>query len=680
LKRFLQTRWFEIALLALISGLTYLPRIGELTYYRDDWYFLYEALVVGPRALIEVALHTRPIRGPLYALYFSLFGLDPFPYHVVMYLTRLAGGLGALWLFHLIWRGRRHSNFFMSALFVLFPGFLWWVSGFEFQPYVLSVTLQVFSIAFTLKAVSVDSMPNRLGWTVAALLSGWTYLALVEYAIGAEVFRLLCVYLYVRRESSQMNHFSSLVRTLKRYGPHLLIPIVFVIWYQFLFDNWRPEQEAGAQLSRLFSSPLNLAWAFVDTLRSVLNVTLFAWFVPFNQNFYGNRLRDVLLGLTFAALTVAVVYVANRFMKTDAGEESEKELSHGAMHLEMLWLGLLGALGGVLPVILANRVVVFERISQYTLPASLGGIVFLGGLVYSVSSRTLRAVMLSALIGLAALSHHGLAARAVIEEQIIAEFWWQVAWRAPDIKDGTTLVVTYPGVNYGDGDDMVWGPANFIYRPDRQERTPVHIPISASRMESASVLDIIMGDRDYEETDLVIKNITTVINYRNQLIVTQPSQASCVHVMDPRWSLISIHAPQFLHASFQHSKVENILVEGESPTPLANPFGSEPPRTWCYYFQKADLARQRGDWNEIVRLGDEAQALSLHPNDQVEWIPFAQAYAFLGDHEQVRGLSTRINTQKFYKLQACRHLEAMAEYGYPLAPEMQETVDDAFCR
>ena len=70
MKRFSQTRWFEVVFLALISGLTYLPRIGEMGYYRDDWYFLYDALVSGPQALIEIALHTRPIRGPLYALYF----------------------------------------------------------------------------------------------------------------------------------------------------------------------------------------------------------------------------------------------------------------------------------------------------------------------------------------------------------------------------------------------------------------------------------------------------------------------------------------------------------------------------------------------------------------------------------------------------------------------------------
>src|SRR6185295_10860947 len=194
LKKTKNTRLAEISFLAFISGLTYLPRIGELTYYRDDWYFLYDALVIGPRALIEIALHTRPIRGPLYELYFSLFGLNPLPYHIILYITRLVGGIGALWLFNLLWPQKRHANFFMAVLFLLFPGFLWWVAGFEFQPYVLSVTLQAFSIAFTLKAISSETASKRLGWTIAALLSGWAYLALVEYAIGMEAFRLLCVY------------------------------------------------------------------------------------------------------------------------------------------------------------------------------------------------------------------------------------------------------------------------------------------------------------------------------------------------------------------------------------------------------------------------------------------------------------------------------------------------------
>src|SRR5262245_22898563 len=229
--------------------------------------------------------------------YYSLFGLNPFPWHVTMYLTRLAGGIGALWLFNLVWPNRRQVNFFMAALFLLYPGFLWWVSGFEFQPYVLSVALQAFSIAFTLEAIVSASVVPRLTWTVAAILSGWAYLALVEYAIGMEVFRLLCVYLFVQRDHPQWKFIPAAVQTLRVSALHLSIPLVFVLWYQFLFDNWRRAQDAGTQLGRLFDSPTTILWRLVDLARSFLNVAIFAWVVPFYQNFYSNRLRDILPGL-----------------------------------------------------------------------------------------------------------------------------------------------------------------------------------------------------------------------------------------------------------------------------------------------------------------------------------------------------------------------------------------------
>jgi hypothetical protein len=376
-----------------------------------------------------------------------------------------------------------------------------------------------------------------------------------------------------------------------------------------------------------------------------------------------------------------LIYLANKYLNGTAnGTEDEFETASFSWRKELLWVGLLGTLGGVLPVVLANRVVTFERISQYTLPASLTGVVFLGGLIYSVFPKQLRTILLSGLIGLAVLSHHGLAAQAVNEEQTISDFWKQVVWRAPDIRSGTTLVVAYPNINYLEGNDVAWGPANFIYYPGRQERMPVDIPLPASRLEQDSILQIINGNKSFEQTDLVVKFVHTVTDYRNQLIMTQPSQLACVHVLDPRWPDLSIYDQPFLHAAYQNSKVNNIITDAASHELPAYAFGSELPHEWCFYYQKADLARQQGDWEEVAHLGNEAQKLEFHPNDQIEWMPFLQAYAFLGNEKQVKGISTRVNTESFYRQLACQNLNAMAEHGYPLTPEMQSFVDELFCQ
>jgi hypothetical protein len=385
--------------------------------------------------------------------------------------------------------------------------------------------------------------------------------------------------------------------------------------------------------------------------------------------------------LVFAAFILGLIYLANKYLRTySRTSEEESETPASTWHKELLWVGLLGTLGGVLPVVLANRVVTFERISQYTLPASLTGVIFLGGLIYSIFPKTIRMILLSGLIGLAVLSHHGLAARAVNEERTISDFWKQVIWRVPDIRSGATLVVTYPDINYLEGNDVVWGPANFIYYPEGQSQMPVDIPLPASRLEQDSILQIINGDRSFEQTDLVIKFIHTETNYKNQLILTQPSQASCVHVLDPRWPDLSIYDQPFIHAGVQNSKIENIIADAEFHELPAYAFGSELLHEWCFYYQKADLARQQDDWKEVARLGDEAQKLGFNPDDQVEWMPFLQAYAFLGKEKQVKEISTRINGEPFYRQLACKNLNAMAGHGYPLTPEIQSHVDELFCQ
>jgi len=68
-------------------------------------------------------------------------------------------------------------------------------------------------------------------------------------------------------------------------------------------------------------------------------------------------------------------------------------------------------------------------------------------------------------------------------------------------------------------------------------------------------------------------------------------------------------------------------------------FGKEPPHTWCYFYEKAELARQAGDWELVARLGDEAINQGYAPSDPYEWLPFIEAYALSDDLKQAGQLS-----------------------------------------
>jgi hypothetical protein len=85
------------------------------------------------------------------------------------------------------------------------------------------------------------------------------------------------------------------------------------------------------------------------------------------------------------------------------------------------------------------------------------------------------------------------------------------------------------------------------------------------------------------------------------------------------------------------SNPAQILTSATASMPAI--YKPEPEHGWCYYFEKADLARQLGDWEEVTRLGDIAFKLEDHPNNPVERFVFIEGYAHVGDWERALKLS-----------------------------------------
>jgi hypothetical protein len=665
-KKVKESLWLETTALVIISIFVYLIHVGKFSYYRDDWYYMYDGLVGGGGIFVEMFRHLRPARGPLYEFLFGLFGTNPTPYHILLYFIRLIGGLAALWLFRILWPKQRSATFLMALLFLIYPGFLWWIQGFEYQPMVLSVGLQIFSIIFTLKAIQSDSRFAWILWMLASLLSGWAYLAFVEYAIGMEVFRWLCAFLIISHTSKE-TLIRKIIRTIRIVAIPLLIPALFLIWRVFLFDNERKAADISLQTGIILSSPGTVLWWLVRFFQSVLNVSGFAWALPFNENFYFLRLRDMLFAIGWMIVVIAISYLIYQVTHGD-----DEPTSAWTWQREAISMGILGVGAGVVPIIIANRVVTFERFSHYALPASLAAVTFIVGLVYMLTDTRIRLASLSALIGLSVLTHHAVAAQARNEEALINDFWHQVAWRAPALRAGTMLVVNYAGINYADGSDIVWGPANFIYYSQPQSQVPVTVPIAAARMEADTPRNILEGAQ-VDFTFIIVNDIH--YDFDNLLVISMPSENSCIHMLDAKWAELSIADTALVALSAPRSRIENVLIDENLHTPPETVFGEEPPHEWCYYYQKAQLARQKSDWEAIAKIQSDVTRLDLHPNDQVEWMPFLQSAAMSGDVKQVKKISTLINTEQLYKQQACQNLMAMDE----LTPEIQDAVSELVC-
>jgi hypothetical protein len=254
-------------------------------------------------------------------------------------------------------------------------------------------------------------------------------------------------------------------------------------------------------------------------------------------------------------------------------------------------------------------------------------------------------------------------------------FWWQVSWRVPQLKEGTVLMADYAGKGIPE-DYGVWGPANLIYYPKLDPKSATDLKVTAATLNTSDVIAAISQATQTHDR----RSIYTESNFNNLLVLSMPSETSCVHVLDGENLELSDTSRSEIIAVAPYSKINQIVLADEMTTPPTSIFGKEPSPGWCYYYEKADLARQRGDWQEVVRLGNYVLENDLRPYDVLEWMPFIEGFAYAMQEEQVHHLSTIIRDNLFYRYQACKLVETDSRKITEQFPEGHQLLVEELCQ
>lgn len=720
-------RYLPYLLLLVVSALTYLPFIGRFTYANDDWYLMYGAHVQGADYFAPAYERDRPMRAYVLGPAYELFGDDPLPYHVSAYVFRFLSAVSLFWLLNQVWdrglssrrqtayRGPKEesseragldtpsatrpavfsiTNLLITLLFLIYPGFLSQPNPIDYQSQIVSLFTAMTSLALTVAALKTSKLALKVAYLVLSFLLAWIYLGLIEYYLGLEVLRLLCVFLVVRRQGhtyrgtqekrSLIPNSQLLIRTFLSWLPSLLGPLTFLIWRLFFFTSERNATDVGLQFGALFASPLQTGlWWLARFVQDTINVVFLAWGVPLYHLGFNLRLSETWIGFVLAfAVAAGVVFVLTRVQESESSTfgadppspEVELQESITDWRAEMLWVGLISAAAGLIPVILVNRHVEFFSLSRYTLASSVGAAMAVVAMLGYLSSARLRWGLVGLLTGLAVLTHYANAVNIAREADAVRNFWWQVAWRVPQMRDGTTLAAQFPASIQEDY--FLWGAANLIYHPEPQTAQPIEAPIGAVLLTPENMTRILTR-KGVDEPDR--RNTHVVMDYGNMLILAQADVGSCVRVLDGTQPELSASDDPRIMLVASRSRIENVIVAGPSPVPLEAAFGPEPERGWCWYYQQAALARQRGEWALVASLGDGALEKGFYPSDGVEWFPFMQAYALLGREKDLRQLSTILRADAFLGDQACAILTNMAANGM-LTPEMESSALEWYCR
>ncbi len=661
--------WVEIALMLIVSAAIYLPFVAQFGYYNDDWYSMYAARVAGTQVFHEIYGLDRPGRAYVMIPLYEIFQGNPLYYNISAYVFRILGAMCLLWLLRLVWRERKVETFLIAFLFLIYPGFLSMPNGIDFQSHLIALCLVFLSIGLSVLAVRGNGIKRILLWVVA-LLTGWAYLSQMEYYLGFEAARLFLFAVLAWRDNPGWK--KKVLRTVYAWIPFSPVPIFYLIWRLFFFSSERIATDVDLQFGNLTAAPLVTLYDWIGNfIQSFLNVTLFAWGVPLYQLAFplgtSASIRGITLGVVIALVSVAVLILLGR-----AFQPSEDEKPSDSWRYEMLIVGILWTIAGLIIVVLANRSVIFPLYSRYGMVSAAGAIMALVAGLAFLSEKRIQLALVAVLVFSSVFTHYANGLQHGQVAQNMRTFWWQVSWRVPQFVQGATVIVNYP--NSGNREDsFIWGPANHIYYPYQIKEGRVNAGISAILLDHDAVMKILArAEPSYRKRIIV----TTVRNYRHFVILSKPTHGSCVQVIDGSAPEYSSNELDSIILTGSYSETGQIELNEEFRTPPQFLFGSEPAHNWCYYYEKATYERQLGNWDAVLEVGEQAFEQGFTPADAIEWMPFLQAYARTGNVDRLKEIKENMKrADPFVFQQACNLLTSIPGLSDPVT----KTINSVYC-
>jgi hypothetical protein len=205
-------------------------------------------------------------------------------------------------------------------------------------------------------------------------------------------------------------------------------------------------------------------------------------------------------------------------------------------------------------------------------------------------------------------------------------YFWQLYWRAPNLAPQTAILSD--GVSsYGSSNFSVGFGINSLYH-----QSPITDKMAfwffTPKSDDAYMVSSLT---DYPITYRLC-NMTFAGSTAHSLAVSYAPAVGCVRIVTPE----NMDDPVLRDAAGL-ARLSNLKqIRTDTPiVPDAAVFGEEPAHTWCYYYEKADLALQEKNWAAGIRLMDKAKQKGYAPQAGGELLPLMDAYAQTGDWEQV---------------------------------------------
>lgn len=628
IKRLSERPWFYPAALLVVGLVAYGYSLPSLGFYWDDWEVVFLLNAKSPALLYGYFAFDRPFAWP-YQLMYAAFGLNAVAWHVVTLLLRWGGILFLYFSLRMIWSRYESYLRWLGALLLVFPGFLQQSISAAYNRHFMAFAL--FGLSMYLMSLAVRR--PRKGWFlwplswITALIQVFT----IEYFVGLELIRVPLLWLLLRQDG-----VSAPAKTARRTAvlalPYVLLVGFYGWWRLRIFPSTIPTANYAGDVKLLQDFNPSFALGVLAVLtRAVFDLvyaTTQVWLAALSGP-AAFTFQSKIAWFAFAAgLLIAALFGFFHDLHKSNGSKAGRSASLGALFI----LGLGAFLVSALPIWLTSKDLSGggRWDDRFSLAAMLGaGLMTLTLIMRFVRARWQK-TLLCVLLTIAVTTQILTVNRYRLEWSEQNAYYWQLAWRVPSLMPQTAVFsleqpsASVPGYDTSFAMNVLFGATILDGK----------VPYWFFTNDRFLNFDFV-PDKPISYTD---RNLKFSGNTSDAIAIVHQGEDRCLQVLDGAYAAEPFYG-QDQAQLVGVSNVSRILPDLKPGMPDPDIFGNEPPHTWCYYFEKADLARQMSDWKSILMLETQAAAKGLSAKFGPELIPFVEANAQTGNWQKALELS-----------------------------------------
>jgi hypothetical protein len=635
---FVTSRRFTPWLLLLLTLLSFGLMVPFLSYFMDDWYLIWFKHTFGALQYPAYFALDRPLMGyfyiPINALLFN--SESPIVWNIFGLFMRWVSTL-AIWQFlNTLWPKNNKQNTWVALLAAVFPGFTQ-------HSFIVMYSFSYFCLAgiffsFTLMIKALRSQPKKWILIIASLIIGFYSYGANEYFSGLELIRPVIIWLVL--SNSVSNKRNRLITSIKYWLPFFGVYLAYIIWRTFFFVSMVHEVTI---INQFGLSPGNvILGTFRKIIQSIFESTAKTWTQIFDLNNYPSSGKT---GLSIILLAVVVFTSLALWLRSQNRQISSTDGdSVDTWGKQSFWLGVVSLVVTILPFWAADlEVSTRYPYDRFLLAFLFGSCLLVAGLINQFArNQKLQVISLSLLIAASAAFQANLMVRYKNLSDFQRNLIWQLVWRAPDLKPGTAILANdFPNQNYLAGNALSTE-IDWIYSktqpPNKKGLDYLFVFLNSPTRDSID--EMAPGKKiDYDFRGYQFHG-----NTDNTFLVGLKSNG-CLRVLDnqltPIFTVFDLYSKQVQDGA-AISNLNPIVTDAEQKIPPQYLFGSEPAHTWCFYFEKAELARQVGDYAQAYSLIQQANQQGYYPKDLTEWYSFIDGALHTGHFDEAVELSSRI--------------------------------------